>query len=30
VAKGIRVRAAISKAQAAPCYVAATSNSVRA
>jgi hypothetical protein len=30
VAKGIRVRAAISKAQAAPCYVAAKSNSVRA
>jgi hypothetical protein len=30
VAKGARVRAAISKAQAAPCYVAATSNSVRA
>jgi hypothetical protein len=30
VAKGVRVRAAISKAQAAPCYIAATSNSVRA
>jgi len=30
VAKGIRVRAAISKAQAAPCYIAAKSNSVRA
>jgi hypothetical protein len=30
VAKGLRVRAAISKAQAAPCYIAATSNSVRA
>jgi hypothetical protein len=30
VAKGLRVRAAISKAQAAPCYVAATSNRVRA
>jgi hypothetical protein len=30
VAKGIRVRAALSKAQAAPCYVAAKSNSVRA
>jgi hypothetical protein len=30
VAKGLRVRAAISKAQAAPCYVAATSNGVRA
>jgi hypothetical protein len=30
VAKGRRVRAAISKAQAAPCYVAAKSNSVRA
>lgn len=30
VAKGIRVRAAISKAQAAPCYIAATSNSVKA
>jgi hypothetical protein len=30
VAKGTRVRAALSKAQAAPCYVAATSNSVRA
>jgi hypothetical protein len=30
VAKGLRVRAAISKAQAAPCYVAATSNSLRA
>ena len=30
VAKRVRVRAAISKAQAAPCYVAATSNTVRA
>jgi hypothetical protein len=30
VAKGLRVRAALSKAQAAPCYIAATSNSVRA
>jgi hypothetical protein len=30
VAKRVRVRAALSKAQAAPCYVAATSNSVRA
>jgi hypothetical protein len=30
VAKRLRVRAVISKAQAAPCYVAATSNSVRA
>jgi hypothetical protein len=30
VAKGLRVRAAFSKAQAAPCYIAATSNSVRA
>jgi len=30
VAKRLRVRAAISKAQAAPCYVAATSNTVRA
>jgi hypothetical protein len=30
VAKGLRVRAAISKAQAAPCYVAAASNSLRA
>ena len=30
VAKRVRVRAAISKAQAAPCYVAAKSNSVRA
>jgi hypothetical protein len=30
VAKGIRVRAGISKAQAAPCYVAAKSNSLRA
>jgi hypothetical protein len=30
VAKGLRVRAAISKAQAAPCYIAAKSNSVRA
>jgi hypothetical protein len=30
VAKGLRVRGAISKAQAAPCYVAAKSNSVRA
>jgi len=30
VAKGLRVRAAISKAQAAPCNVAAKSNSVRA
>jgi hypothetical protein len=30
VAKRTRVRAALSKAQAAPCYVAATSNSVRA
>jgi hypothetical protein len=30
VAKGVRVRAALSKAQAAPCYIAATSNSVRA
>jgi hypothetical protein len=30
VAKGIRVRAAITKAQAAPCYVPAKSNSVRA
>lgn len=30
VAKRIRVRAAISKAQAAPCYVAAVSNSLRA
>jgi hypothetical protein len=30
VAKRVRVRAAITKAQAAPCYVAATSNVVRA
>lgn len=30
VVKGLRVRAAISKAQAAPCYLAATSNSLRA
>jgi hypothetical protein len=30
VAKGLRVRAALSKAQAAPCYIAATSNSLRA
>jgi hypothetical protein len=30
VAKRTRVRAAISKAQAAPCYIAATSNSLRA
>jgi hypothetical protein len=30
VAKRLRVRAAISKVQAAPCYVAATSNTVRA
>jgi hypothetical protein len=30
VAKGVRVRAALTKAQAAPCYIAATSNSVRA
>lgn len=30
VARRVRVRAALSKAQAAPCYVAATSNSVRA
>lgn len=30
VAKGLRVRAVIGKAQAAPCYIAATSNSVRA
>jgi hypothetical protein len=30
VAKGLRVRAAISKGQAAPCYIAATSNSLRA
>lgn len=30
VAKGVRVRAAISKAQAAPCYVPAKSNSVKA
>jgi hypothetical protein len=30
VAKGVRVRAALSKAQAAPCYVAAASNSLRA
>ena len=30
VAKRLRVRAVITKAQAAPCYVAATSNSVRA
>ena len=30
VALRVRVRAALSKAQAAPCYVAATSNSVRA
>jgi hypothetical protein len=30
VAKGVRVRTVLSKAQAAPCYVAATSNSVRA
>jgi len=30
VAKGARVRATISKTQAAPCYIAATSNSVRA
>jgi hypothetical protein len=30
VRKGIRVRAAISKAQAAPCYIPAKSNSVRA
>jgi hypothetical protein len=29
VAKGLRVRAAISKAQAAPCYIAARSLSVR-
>jgi hypothetical protein len=30
VARRIRVRAVLSKAQAAPCYVAATSNSLRA
>jgi hypothetical protein len=30
VRKGLRVRAAISKAQAAPCYIPAKSNSVRA
>jgi hypothetical protein len=30
VAKGLRVRAALSKAQAAPCYAAGSSNSVRA
>ena len=30
VARRVRVRAVLSKAQAAPCYVAATSNSVRA
>jgi hypothetical protein len=30
VAKGRRVRAALSKAQASPCYVAAKSNSLRA
>lgn len=30
VVKGLRVRAALSKAQAAPCYVAATSNSLKA
>jgi hypothetical protein len=30
VAKGARVRAAITKAQAAPCYIAATSSSLRA
>jgi hypothetical protein len=30
VAKGVRVRAALSKAQAAPCYIGAASNSVRA
>jgi hypothetical protein len=30
VAKGRRVRAALSKAQAAPCYLAATSNALRA
>jgi hypothetical protein len=30
VARRARVRAVLSKAQAAPCYVAATSNSVRA
>jgi hypothetical protein len=30
LAKGTRVRAAISKAQAAPCYIAAKSNSLRA
>jgi hypothetical protein len=30
VAKGRRVRAVLSKAQAAPCYAAATSNSLRA
>jgi hypothetical protein len=30
VAKGVRVRAAFSKAQAAPCYLPATSNSLRA
>ena len=30
VARRVRVRAVLSKAQAAPCYIAATSNSVRA
>ena len=30
VAKGLRVRDAITKAQAAPCYIAGTSNSVKA
>lgn len=30
VARGIRVRASLGKAQAAPCYIAATSNSLRA
>jgi hypothetical protein len=30
LARGVRVRAAITKAQAAPCYIAAKSNSTRA